>query len=87
MVVQYLLNHGLANIVLPSKGYGGLYKQNGDQLEQIYHFKGDKTDYKLTLQPGKYKVVFRSIGAQAYIYTIEKSFTIQSEKSELIKIY
>ena len=78
---------GLANIVLPSKGYGGLYKQNGDQLEQIYHFKGDKTDYKLTLLPGKYKVVFRSIGAQAYIYTIEKSFTIQSEKSELIKIY
>ena len=86
--VLYPPNPGLVNIVLPSKGYGGLYyKKNDDKLEQIYHLKGDKTDYKLTLLPGKYKVVFRSIGAQAYIYTIEKSFTIQSEKSELIKIY
>ena len=86
--VLYPPNPGLANIVLPSKGYGGLYyKKNDDKLEQIYHFKGDKTDYKLTLLPGKYKVVFRAIGAKAYIYTIEKSFTIQSAKSELIKIY
>ena len=84
--VLYPPNPGLANIVLPSKGYGGLYDANDDQLEQIYHFKGDKTDYKLTLLPGKYKVVFRAIGAKAYIYTIEKSFTIQSGKSKLIKI-
>ena len=78
---------GLANIVLPSKGYGGLYVKNGDKLEQIYHFKGEKTNYRLTLLPGNYKVVFRALAAKEYIYTQEKSFKIKSGKSEMIKIY
>ena len=67
---------GLANIVLPSKGYGGLYEKNGDNLDQIYYFKGDKANYRLTLLPGNYKVVFRAIAAKGYIYTREKSFKI-----------
>jgi Ca-activated chloride channel family protein len=78
---------GLANITLPSKGYGGLYVQNGDYLEQIYHFKGKKKEHRLTLLPGNYKVIFRAISAKEYIYTIEKHFKIKSGKSELIKIY
>ncbi|MEC9209968.1 MAG: VWA domain-containing protein [Bacteroidota bacterium] len=78
---------GLANIILPSKGYGGLYVQNGDQLEQIYHFKGVKTEHKLTLLPGNYKIVFRAKTAKGYMYTIEKSFKTKSGKYELIKIY
>ena len=78
---------GFANIQLQSKGYGGLYKKSGDQLEQIYHFRGKKTNYKLTLLPGNYKIVFRAIAAKGYIYTREKKFTIKSGKSELIKIY
>ena len=78
---------GLANILLPSKGYGGLYVQDGDQLEQIYNFRGKKTNYKLTLLPGSYKIVFRSLAAKGYIYTREKEFTIKSGKSKLIKIY
>ena len=78
---------GLANIILPSKGYGGLYHKKGDMLEQIYHFKGEKENHRLTLLPGNYKVIFRAIAAKEYIYTKEKKFTIKSGKSELIKIY
>ncbi len=78
---------GIANIMLPSKGYGGLYVQNGDELEQIYHFKGEQTQHKLTLLPGNYTVVFRAKSAKSYIYTNEKSFKLKSGKSELIKIY
>ena len=78
---------GLANIILPSKGYGGLYVQDGDQLEQIYHFKGVKTEHRLTLLPGNYKVIFRSKTAKGYMYTIEKSFKTKSGKYDLIKIY
>ena len=78
---------GLASIILPSKGYGGLYKQNGEELEQIYHFRGKKTNYRLTLLPGNYKIIFRAIAAKEYIYTQEKSFKIRSGKSEMIKIY
>ena len=78
---------GLANILLPSKGYGGLYVKNGDELEQIYNFKGEKTQHRLTLLPGNYKVVFRAISAKNHIYTTEESFKLKSGQSELIKIY
>jgi len=78
---------GLANILLPSKGYGGLYSKNGDELEQIYHFKAEKMQHRLTLLPGNYKVVFRSISAKNHIYTTEVSFKLRSGESELIKIY
>ena len=78
---------GLANIILPSKGSGGLYLQNGDKLEQIYHFKSKKKEHRLTLLPGNYKVVFRAKAAKEYIYTKEINFKIKSGKSELIKIY
>ena len=78
---------GLANIILPSKGFGGLYMNDGDELEQIYHFKGQKTNHRLTLLPGNYKLIFRAITAKEYIYTQEKNFKIKSGKSEMIKIY
>ena len=77
----------LANILLPSKGYGGVFVYRGDKLEQIYNFEAEKTQHRLTLLPGNYKVVFRAKSAKAYIYTNEKSFKLKSGKSELIKIY
>ena len=33
---------GLANIILPSKGFGGIYTSENNKLEQIYHFIGKK---------------------------------------------
>lgn len=78
---------GLANIILPSKGYGGIYLLKGDELEQIYHFKGKQSNFRMNLLPGSYKVVFRSLSSRESIYTIEKNFTINSGKSKLIKIY
>ncbi len=78
---------GLANILLPSKGYGGVYLQKDDVLEQIYHFKGEDLQHRLTLLPGFYKVVFRAKSAKQYIYTNEKSFNLKPGESELIKIY
>ena len=83
----YLPNPGIANIILPSKGYGGLYQRNGDDFEQIYYFKGEQTQHRLTLLPGSYKVVFRSKLAKSYIYTTEKDFRLKSGYTELIKIY
>ena len=60
---------------------------DGDELEQIYHFKGQKTNHRLTLLPGNYKLIFRAITAKEYIYTQEKNFKIKSGKSEMIKIH
>ena len=78
---------GLAKIALPSKGYGGLYLKKGDELEQIYRFKAQKKEHRLTLLPGNYKVIFRAMGAKGSIYTIQEGFKITSGQSKLIKIY
>ena len=76
----------IVNIILPSRGYGGVFLQNKDKVEQIYYFKANKLQHKLTLLPGNYKVVFRSKSAKQYIYTNEKSFKLKSGETKLIKI-
>ena len=78
---------GLANILLPANGYGGVFLNDGDELVEIYKFNGESNQYKLTLLPGKYTVVYRSKSSKKYIYTDEKTFVIKSGKSQLIKIY
>jgi Ca-activated chloride channel family protein len=78
---------GLANIQLPSKGFGGVYFLRRENWEQIWHFRNDKKQYKLTLLPGRYKVVYRSAYAKEYIYTNEKEWDMLEGKNEYIKIY
>ena len=78
---------GLVNILLPANGYGGVYLNDGDKLIEIYKFNGESNQYKLTLLPGKYTVIYRAKSSKKYIYTNEKTFVIKSGKSQLIKIY
>lgn len=78
---------GLANILLPANGYGGVFLNDGDEIVEIYKFNGESNQYKLTLLPGKYTVVYRAKSSKKYIYTDEKTFVIKSGKSQLIKIY
>ena len=78
---------GLANILLPANGYGSVFLNDGDELVEIYKFNGESNQYKLTLLPGKYTVVYRAKSSKKYIYTDEKTFVIKSGKSQLIKIY
>ena len=78
---------GLVNILLPANGYGGVYLNDGDRLTEIYKFNGESNQYKLTLLPGKYTVIYRAKSSKKYIYTNEETFVIKSGKSQLIKIY
>lgn len=77
----------LANIILPSKGYGGVYLKNGDKLENIYQFKASKSQHRLSLLPGNYKLIFRALAAKEYRYTKEKDFKLKSGQSKFIKLY
>jgi Ca-activated chloride channel family protein len=80
-------NTGTANILLPSKGYGGIYRFKDNLWEQVYPIDNNMQRIKLYLLPGNYKIVFRSKSAKQYMYTGEKEFKVQSGKSELIKLY
>ena len=80
-------NTGTANILLPSKGYGGIYRFKDNLWEQVYPIDNNMQRIKLYLLPGNYKIVFRSKSAKQYMYTGEKEFKVQSGKSALIKLY
>lgn len=78
---------GRANILKNTAGYGGVYLEENNKLTLVYNLKIENIQENLVLQPGKYRAVFRPKNSKESEYTIEKSFTIISGSSEVIKLY
>ncbi len=78
---------GIVTVSHSVDGYGSLYLEKNDRLTWLYNFAvGSARPENLVLQPGNYRVVFRSKYADRSIYTIEKSFNIKSGKTVDIKL-
>lgn len=67
---------GIAVIRKSVKGFGSLYIDRNGVLEWVYDLRDAILQETLILQPGKYKVVFRSTQADRAMYTIDEDFTI-----------
>ncbi|HLN54087.1 MAG TPA: VWA domain-containing protein [Lentimicrobium sp.] len=67
---------GIAVIKKSVKGYGSLYVDRNGILEWVYDLKESQLQETLILQPGNYKVVFRSAQADRSMYTLDNDFTI-----------
>lgn len=78
---------GIANILSNGPGYGSLYVEEKNELKWIYNFEENLNRETLTLQPGRYKAVYRSKGAKQSIYTIERPFKIESGGSVTVKLF
>ena len=78
---------GIAVIRSNIDGFGGLYLEKNDEIKLIYNLlqNNDKTE-NLVLQPGRYRVIYRSKFADKSIYTIEKLFEIEPGKTVEIKL-
>lgn len=83
-----LKSPGILNIVNNSAGFGSIYEltENGTQT-WVYDLEHDKSRVTLTLQPGKYKIVFRVDGAPGSKYTSIKKVTIIEGRSQLLKMF
>ncbi len=79
---------GWLNISESHQGYGSIYqiKTNGQQ-EWVTNLENDNSKTALLLQPGKYKLVFRSNQSKGSEYTVVKKFAIQSGLSINLKLY
>jgi Ca-activated chloride channel family protein len=78
---------GIAIIKRDIDGFGSLYLEEQDQLQLIYSLPISKNKTEnLVLQPGRYRVIFRSKFADKSIYTIEESFEIEPGKTVEIKL-
>ncbi len=78
----------MPGIVLIKKivdGYGGLYLEEDDKITLIYTLSDNRIE-NLILQPGRYRIIFRSKYTDKSIYTIEKSFEIKPGKTTEVKL-
>jgi Ca-activated chloride channel family protein len=78
---------GIAIIQLMNRGYGSLYVEENNKLRWFYNLNENGTQETLYLLPGKYRVVFRSKFVTKSIYTIEKTFKIESGGTVRVNLY
>ena len=79
---------GIAVIQKSTNGYGSLFLDDKDGLTWIYNLKDSPQQQEtLYLQPGKYKVVFRSKFSNRSEYTVEKSFIVDPGQTVNVKLY
>ncbi len=77
---------GIATFMYPTEGYGSLFLQKDNKLEWICNLKTNVYRESINLQPGNYKIVFRTKNAKQMIYTTEKEFKIKSGSSVPIRL-
>lgn len=78
---------GIASIQKSIKGYGSIYLLDGNKQKLVISI-GSKSNQpeSLYLQPGNYRLVFRSKYAFQSATTVSKEFEIKSEKTTRIKL-
>lgn len=86
----------VARVVLPTpgflllntgtSGFGGIFLEKDNVLEQVISFSDAEAGGKYALQPGKYRLIFRARSTNQTIYSIEKEFTIKSGSNTSINL-
>lgn len=77
---------GVVNLNFTSLGFGSIAKQNGDALEWVTNINPFEFSQQITLQPGDYKLTYRSKKSKEVIYTIEREFKVDSGSSTNLKL-
>ena len=77
---------GLVSFKNPGAGFGSIYHMVDGKLELVYSFTPETVTKSLELQPGDYTYIFRGARRDRSFYTVEKDFTIKSEKSIIVQL-
>jgi Ca-activated chloride channel family protein len=68
-------------------GDGCILQEIGGELIWVCNIQNNKIKQDINLQPGNYRVTFRSKNLKASIYTIEKKFTIKSNQQVVVDLF
>jgi Ca-activated chloride channel homolog len=78
---------GMAVIQRTTNGYGSVYSEDKNRLTWLYNLKDNPQQQEnLYLQPGKYRVVFRSKFSTRSEATTEKSFVVEAGQTVNVKL-
>ncbi|HTX87631.1 MAG TPA: VWA domain-containing protein [Bacteroidales bacterium] len=79
---------GIAVIQKSTNGYGSLYLIDKKGMTWLYNLKDNPQQQEtLYLQPGTYKIVFRSKYSSRSEYSIEKQFDVSGGQTVNVKLY
>jgi Ca-activated chloride channel family protein len=80
---------GTLNITSDLKGYGSIYQLNDDESQTwIYSLPdGGSSKVNLPMQPGAYRLVFRSKNSNGSKFTDVRNFTIRSGQTSSVAIF
>ena len=79
---------GIAVIEKKASGYGGIYLEKDNKLDLVYNLRENNPEREtIVLQPGNYRVIFRSKYSNRSVYTVEQKFKVETGKSVNVKLY
>ena len=78
---------GIVTLLSNNPGYGSIYVEENNRLKWIYSMDENQTKESVVLQPGKYRVIFRSKNSRESIYTVDKMFRIASGSSISVNVF
>lgn len=69
---------GFVSMSSYTEGYGSIFVLEGSKLKKIYDLNSSTNNETVTIQPGTYKVIYRSKNSTSSVFTKEKEFTVKS---------
>ncbi len=78
---------GIASILMNSSGFCSLFIEENNELKWVYNLDENSTKETINLQPGSYRVFYRSKSAKLSAFTIEKTFKITPGSSVAVKMF
>ena len=77
---------GKVNLSSTSPGYGSILLMDGNEMVWVTDLDENTSRQSFTLQPGTYRVVFRSKSSRKSEYSVSQTFTITSGSSTIVKL-
>jgi Ca-activated chloride channel family protein len=78
---------GNVTISKPGEGPGSLFVEEKNKMVWVCNLNSNLVQETILLQPGRYRIEYRPKNAKESIYTIERTFKIESGSSTAIKLY
>ncbi len=77
---------GKVNFSASAPGYGSILLEKEDELEWVVDLDSEQSRQSISLQPGNYRVIFRTKSSRKSEYTTAKSFSVGSGATTIVKL-
>jgi Ca-activated chloride channel homolog len=77
---------GIAVLRLPGQGYAKVLHESGNELTEVHVVRENVHTETIYLQPGNYRLVYRSRASTQTIFSIDRAFRIESGISTIVNL-